>query len=304
MDSSAARTPRWFCPFLAGPRLAVVGLLLVSLVSSGCSRPPASGQGQQPVDRLGEIVTRGELRVGYLVWDPCVIRERPGAPLAGIYPDMFAEIAKALGVKLSWHETTLANFSAGLSAGQFDVFAGAVFVTIPRAAAVAYTDPVAFLGNSGVVASTGGLRPRAASDLNVSTVRIAVLQGQALEEFARRSFPNAQLVSIAGGDLTAPLAAVSAGRADIGFMNSATVDRYVAEHPELTAVFTGGDQLEILPLAWAVRPSDQTLVNFLNAAIAYLDSTGRTAEYQRRYGVQLLYRQRAPAPLPVAPAVR
>jgi len=121
-----------------------------------------------------------------------------------------------------------------------------VFITMPRAASVAFTKPIAFVGNSGVVRADGQLHPAQIQDLNHSTVRIAVLQGQAIDEYCRRYLrkPNSWYSL---GDLTAPLTAVTSNQADIGFMNSVTVAQYCASHPELKPVFTGSDQIELLP---------------------------------------------------------
>jgi polar amino acid transport system substrate-binding protein len=238
---------------------------------------------------IEEIKRRGEIRVGYLVWDPCVIKDLETAKLSGIYPDMVTEIAKALGVKVVWVETTLANFAAGLQAKQFDFSVGPTFITIPRALAVSFTHPIAYVGNSAVVKTDNNLRPESMAELNRNKIRIAVLQGQALEEYTRRNVPNAEILVLSGSDLTGPLLAVTAGKADIGFMNSVTVAKYTETHPEVTAVFTGPSQIEILPLAWAVRKDDTEMLAFLNAAITYFKSTRRLDEYQRKYAIQLLY---------------
>lgn len=269
--------------------LTTVAVLLV--VSVGCERQEGRGgaaKANSP-DRLAAIQSRGELRVGYLVWEPCIARGPSPETPTGLYADMVDEIAKALKVRVSWHETTLANFAAGLASDQFDIFVGAVFITMPRAASVAFTKPIAFVGNSGVVRADGQLHPARIEDLDSPTVRIAVLQGQAVDEYCRRYLPQAQLVVLAGGDLTAPLTAVSSNQADIGFMNSVTVAKYCASHPELRPVFTGADQIELLPLAWAVRHDDQRLLTFLNASLEYLRSTGRISESQKKYPIKLLY---------------
>jgi polar amino acid transport system substrate-binding protein len=202
---------------------------------------------------------------------------------------MINQIAKNLNVQVTWKETTLANFAAGLNTGQFDFSVAPTFVTIPRAASVKFTQPVAYVGNSGVVKSSGVLKPRRLEELNKSNIKIALLQGQALDEFCRRNLPQAQFVVLSGSDLTAPLVAVSSGQADIGFMNSVTVAKYVAEHPEVEAVFTGDEQVEILPLCWATTGNDSRLHDFLDASITYLKSTGRLAEYQKKQKIQLLY---------------
>lgn len=238
---------------------------------------------------LSQMAQRAEMRVGYLVWDPCVIRDTSSGEMSGIYVDMVNRIGETLKLRVTWHETTLANFAAGLETGQFDFCVGPTFVTIPRATAVTFTIPIAYVGNGGVVRAAGDFRPLSIRDLNRDGLRIAVLQGQAMEEYCRRYAPKATVSVIAGGDLTAPLAAVSARRADIGLMNVVTVQQYAREHPEVTPVLTGAQQVEILPLAWTTRRGDHETLEFLNAAIVYFRSTGRLAEYQAQYPIALLY---------------
>ncbi len=265
-------------------------ILIVVLLTASCQpRTEEQRSDGQSLDTLQEITRRGEMRVGYLPWNPTVIKDSRTGNLTGIYPDMVNEIAKALGVKVSWQETTLANFAAGLNTGQFDFSVGPTFVTIPRAAAVAFTVPVNYVGNSGVVRTDSSFRPQTIEDLKRPGLRIAVLQGQALEEYCRRNLPQADLLVISGGDLTAPLVAVSSNRADVGLMNSVTVASYAAEHPEVVPVLRGSSQVEVLPLSWAVRPQDTVLLSFLNASITYLKSSGRLEQYQAAYSIKLLY---------------
>lgn len=264
--------------------------LMLCIAMTGCNRQPAnSSQTGSGSSTLEKITQRGVMRVGYLVWNPCVIRDERSGELSGIYADMVAEVCRGLGVEVEWHETTLANFAAGLYASQYDLCVGPTFVTIPRAAAVSFTEPVAYVGNSGVVRADGDFRPRSIGELERPGLRIAVLQGQALEEYCRRHLPDAELLVIAGGDLTAPLVAVTAGRADIGLMNTVTVANYAHQHPEVSAVLMGDAQVEVLPLAWSVRHDADDLLDFLNSSITYLKSTGRLEEYQLKYEIQLLF---------------
>ncbi len=263
-------------------------LVGAALFISGCT-PNSTSSPTVTSSALDHIQSRGEMHVGYLVWEPTVVRDPRTGELSGIYPDMVVQIAKNLNVKVVWVETTLANFAAGLNTGQFDFCVGATFVTIPRAASVKFTQPVAYVGNSAVIKADGSLKPKRIEELNNPGVKIALLQGQALEEFCRRNLPQATLLALSGGDLTAPLTAVSSGQADIGFMNSVTVAKYVAKHPEVRAVFTGEQSVEILPLAWTTTGNDTRMCDFLNSSITYIKATGRLAEYQQKQPIELLY---------------
>src|SRR5438067_686205 len=86
----------------------------------GCRRTDTSNTSSTHASAIAEIVSRGEMRVGYLVWEPCVTRSPDTGKLGGIFPAMIEQIATNLNVKVVWKETTLANFAAGLNTGQFD----------------------------------------------------------------------------------------------------------------------------------------------------------------------------------------
>lgn len=274
-------------------------LLLLLLAFAACGGPaagppsgaaPAAGASTSGASTLERIQRSGKMRVGYLVAEPMIGRHPETKEIEGIFADMVRQIARTLNVEVEWVETNLASFAAGLQSDLFDFSVGPSFVTIPRAAAVTFTDPVAFVGNSAVVRADGPLvAPKSLQEFNKKGLRVAVLQGQALEEYSRRNLPEAEVIVISGGDLTAPLVAVSAGRADVGLMNSLTITQYTQQHPELRAVLMGADSVEILPLAWATRKGDVDLRDFLNASIAYLASTGRIYEYQKKQQLQLLY---------------
>ncbi len=273
-------------------------LLLVLLFTAACQGPPAAAPGAGPAapaagpGTLARIQKSGKMRVGYLIAEPMTVRGKDAqgpAAVNGIYADMVRQIARSLNVEVEWVETNLSSFAAGLQADLFDFSVGPSFVTIPRAAAVSFTTPIAYVGNSAVLRSDSPLHPTSLQDFNKKGMRVAVLQGQALEEYSRKNLPEAEVIVISGGDLTAPLVAVSAGRADVGLMNSLTITQYTREHPELRAVLMGADSVEILPLAWATRQGDDELRDFLNASIAYLGTTGRIFEYQQKQSLQLLY---------------
>lgn len=275
-------------------------LLLVLLLTAACQDPTAAPSGaaagapaapNAPAgSTLERIQKNGKMRVGYLVAEPMIRRNPDTREIEGIFADMVRQIAGTLNVEVEWVETNLASFAAGLQSDLFDFSVGPSFVTIPRAAAVTFTDPVAYVGNSAVVRADGPLTsPKSLQDFNKKGLRVAVLQGQALEEYSRKNLPEAEVIVISGGDLTAPLVAVSAGRADVGLMNSLTITQYTQQHPELRPVLMGAESVEILPLAWATRKVDVDLRDFLNAAISYLGSTGRIYEYQKKQQLQLLY---------------
>jgi ABC-type amino acid transport substrate-binding protein len=290
------------------PARAAFLLPLFLLLLAACQAPrdagPAAGADTSASagGTLERIRRSGKMRVGYLIAEPMMLHGKDGGEVQGIFADMVRQIAKSLNVEVEWVETNLTNFAAGLQSDLYDFCVGPSFVTIPRAAAVSFTEPIAYVGNSAVLRADSRLAANSLQDFNKKGLRVAVLQGQALEEYSRKNLPEAELIVVTGGDLTAPLVAVSAGRADVGLMNSLTITLYSREHPEVKAVLMGEESVEILPLAWSTRQGDVALRDFLNASISYLGTTGRIYEYQQKQQLQLLYGfpRLAPAPVPGA----
>ena len=273
-------------PLCQTARLVIPALCLAMLACQTQTIPTVN----QHTDSLQQIIDRGEMRVGYLVWAPCVVRDDSTGELSGIYPELIQELARDLDVNVAWNEINLQNFEDALQNGDIDFCAGPTFMTIPRAAAVAFTQPVTYVGNSGVVRTNDDFRPATIADLIASGRKVAVQKGQAMEEYFRQNHPEVDLLVIdSGGDLNGPLTAVAEGKADIGLANMVTVTNFAAEHPELTAVFTGSDQVEILPVAWSAPHDDDRLLRFLDSAITCFKSTGRLEQAQRRQSIQLLY---------------
>lgn len=276
--------------------LSLLPLLYLLPFLAACQAPRAAGpapgadaSAASAGGTLERIRRSGKMRVGYLIAEPMMVHGKDGGEVQGIFADMVRQIAKSLNVEVEWVETNLTNFAAGLQSDLYDFCVGPSFVTIPRAAAVSFTEPIAFVGNSAVLRADSPLEVTSLQDFNKKGLRVAVLQGQALEEYSRKNLPEAELIVVTGGDLTAPLVAVSAGRADVGLMNSLTITLYSRQHPEVKAVLMGEDSVEILPLAWSTRQGDVALRDFLNASISYLGTTGRIYEYQQKQQLQLLY---------------
>lgn len=236
---------------------------------------------------LESIQKNRVIKVGYVKFAPCADVNPKTGELEGIFIDATKEIADELKVKVEFKETTLANFSAALSAGEFDYSIGPTFITPNRALSVAFTKPILALGNSGLVKSENTQKFQNISSLAQPNLRIAVLQGQAMEQFIKVNFPKAKLIVISGSDLTAPLAAVEAGQADIGLTNSVTVQNYALSRPNTSIVFNEKNSLARLALAWVVPSDDLRLQSFLNSSIDWLVQSGKLERIEAKYKVRL-----------------
>lgn len=175
------------------------------------------GAAFQPVKArtLDQIISSGELRIGYIVVPPNAIKDPATGNLSGFDVDAIREVAKQMGLKATFTETDWGTFAAGLQADQFDISIAPTFATIKRSMAVLFLRPLIFAGNGALVKSDDN-RYKTLADMNNPETSIAVLQGGQAEDFVRRNMPKAHLISLASTDLTAGMIEVVAGRADVG----------------------------------------------------------------------------------------
>jgi polar amino acid transport system substrate-binding protein len=240
------------------------------------------------VDTLTKIRQSKKLQVGYFLFEPTIMVDPKTGKLTGVFVDLVGAIAKALDAEVVYNKVDLASFSAGLQSGQYDVSIGATFATPQRATAVLFTRPLFFAGYTGVAKKGGAAQFVKWQDLDRQGLRVAVKQGSAIDDFVRDNFKRAEVVRLSGSDLTLPLAAVSAGQADVGLMNQVTVLTYLRQHPELEEVLA---RSAIAPtyFSWAVRPDDVRWLEYLNTCIEYYQNTGDMYLWESRYGIPLMH---------------
>lgn len=239
-----------------------------------CTRPAPA------MNTLDAIQKRGELRAGYHVEPPSIIKDASTGKLHGAFVSAVETIAAALHVKATFVEVDLADFATSLQRRECDVSLGPTFKTIARAQSVAFTTSLYFLGYDAVVKKGTETKYPDDAALNNRMVRVAVRTGSPIDQYVREHYPQSQIVATSGSDLTLPLQAVSAGRADVGFMNEHTVEAYVASHPDVVTIFADNPR-QMGGMAWAVHREDQELLNFLNTSIEYLITSGQMAAWER-----------------------
>ena len=231
---------------------------------------------------LQDIVSRGEMKIGYIPAPPGTIKDANTGELSGFYVDGIREIAAMMKVKPVFVETTWGTFVAGLQSGQFDMAIAGTFATVQRAMVVSFTKPIFYLGY-GAVVRVNDTRYKTLDDMNTPETRIAVVQGGSAEDFARRNMPKAQIITLATGNLTAGFVEVVAGRADVSLEDAFTINAFVAKQPTVKNLFAD-NAYNFTPVAWTVRRGNADLLAVLNTGIDILISTGRWDELARPFG--------------------
>jgi len=237
-------------------------------------------------DTLSKVMSEKKLTVGYIPYDDLTHRDLESGKIVGFFPDVIEAIAKEAGIppeNITYVATDWANFAVGLKAHKYDLSIAGTFKTIPRATAAAFTQPIFYLGNS-AVARKGDERFAHITDvmqLDQPGITVAVVSGEQSYDFAKARFTKATLKVIKSADLTSALMEVTSQRADVALSDHYVVKSFVAKNPNVVDVFAA-KPWNIQPIAWAVRADDQTFLNFLNASLDYLQSTGKLAEIMHK----------------------
>lgn len=254
----------------------VIAVIAAAIAIWAATKPGATNQ-----STTDSVFSAKKLTICYTTWPPSVTKDPNTSELSGFLIDAVKTITEDADLKLSYVESSWGGFSADVNSGRCDAGIAGYYPLINRSTAVAFTRPFYYAGNNGVVRA-GETRFQKISDLNQPGVKIAVLQGEYADIFAKKFLPKAELVVLEQtADNTAPLVAVSSGQADVGLIVDDVVKEYAKSHPEIKTLFA--EPYSVTPIAWATRPTDQELLNFFNNALNYLEATGELDALAQKY---------------------
>lgn len=203
-------------------RLVVIAILLC--LAGMAAYALWSPQVRPQQDALQRAIADGVLRIGYANEAPFAFLDPATGQVTGEAVEVARTIAGRLGIPRV--DGVLTEFGAlipGLQAGRFDVIAAGMYITPPRAAQVAFTDPTYVVGE-GFLVRTGN--PHAlhsyADVVAKPAVRLGVVAGTVEHGYARAlGVPDDRIVVFP--DNPSGVAGVAAGRADALALTSLTV---------------------------------------------------------------------------------
>ena len=225
--------------------------------------------GAASADLIKEIQDRGTFKVGMAESPPWQSPNPSSGEYEGFNVDLAKRAADLMGVKLEVVPATWSTLIPGLSAKQYDVVFANLFATPKRALVVNFTEPYSTYGFHIVV--NAGSKVQSLDDLNSGDVTFVGMSGTVEESYPKELYPNANVKGIATNDIAAWIGEVAAGQADAAFLDPGTFRILKTKNPAL------GDKLRMLNdednlvkpvgLAYAVRPEDGHMLQFLNTFI-------------------------------------
>lgn len=260
----------------------ILGIAIIAIILAITSNFGNNTVVYEKGSTFDKILHEDKMEVCYISWPPSIIKDPNTGEISGFMIDIINEISKDSDIKIEYIESTWGGFPADLKTGRCDAVIAGIYPTIKRSTSISFTEPFFFAGNGGVI-KKGDTRFKDENDLNKKNIKIAVIQGEFGQIYAKKNFPNAQLIVLEqSSDNTAPLVAVTSEQADVGLIMSDVTSEYVKIHPEVDLLFDG-KPYTTTPISWAVRKKDQQLLNFLNNGITYLKATGFLDASTKKY---------------------
>lgn len=232
---------------------------------------PAPALAAPDTDTLQEIVKRGELRVAVQTQGaPFSFIDKHGAR-TGSSVEFAKLMAEEMGVKIVFLDYDWDGLIPALLSGKADILAADMTANLKRSLRISFSEPWYHTG--GVIFKKYGAPMKSVADCNKSNITAGALIGSTTVTNAQQFLPKANLKQYKGSG-TLIVKAVMAGHVDIGLLDESTLVAEMAAIPPKSIEVIPG-LLSKEPLAFAVRPEDQHLLQWINLFWDWVRADGR-----------------------------
>lgn len=226
-------------------------------------------------DSLKRVIDQKTLTVGVAINPPWILKKAAGK-FAGYDVDLTNALASDLGVELKLVEVPWNDLKARLLKGDFDLIAAGYANTPERAREVVFSNPTG-AADIRMVASIASLGKRPGKALTAPGYKIAVLSNSTDEAAAKEAFPKAEILSF--NNTTDVFAALIGGSAQAMVATSPT-PQMAARLYDAKFKLVGSPLLRT-PEAFALRPDDVRLIQYVNNWIGARTADGTIAGVRR-----------------------
>jgi cyclohexadienyl dehydratase len=233
---------------------------------------------------LNKILSSGELKVGTTGdWDPMTMKDPATNKYVGFDIDVMRELAKDMGVKVTFVPTEWKTIVAGITSGRYDI-STSVTKTPKRAEVAGFTDTYYKYGTVPVVLKKNLKKYPTWKSLNNKKVTIATTLGTSQEEKAKEFFPKSKLQSVEAP--ARDFQEVLAGRADGNITSSTEANKLVIKYPQLAIVPDGEKNPAFL--AMMVGKKDKIWNDYVNEWIKTKKTSGFFESLLTKYNLKSL----------------
>jgi len=220
---------------------------------------------------LEEIVKRGELRVAVQTQGPPFSFIDKNGERTGSSVEFCKLMAEEMGVKITFLDFDWDGLIPALLTKKADILAADMTPKLKRALKVSFTQP--FFTTGQILYVKADSPYNAVEELNKPEITVAGLLGSSYTDTAKRVLPNATLKEFKGGGNVA-MTAVLNGNADCSIVDESSYYAMSANYPKGSFKMFP-QKLSYDPLAFAVRPDDRHLLEWINLFFDWIKADGR-----------------------------
>jgi len=234
--------------------------------------------------KLNQILSSGKLKVGTTGdWDPMTIKDPATNEYKGFDIDVMKELAKDMGVEVTFVPTEWKTIVSGITAERYDI-STSVTKTPKRAEVAGFTSSYYKYGTVPLVLKKNLKKFSTWDSLNNKKVTIATTLGTSQEEKAKEFFPKSKLKSVESP--ARDFQEVLAGRADGNITSSTEANKLIITYPQLAIVPDGEKNPAFL--AMMVNKNDQVWKDYVNNWIEEKKAIGFFDDLLAKYNLKSL----------------
>lgn len=255
---------------------AVAGLLLCLVPWSGSA---AAGE------VLERIASTGALRV--CIWPDyygITFRDPRTGRLTGVDAELSAELARELGVRLQYVDSSFPRLIPDLLESRCDVAMFAVGILPQRQKQLRFTQPYLSSDIYGVTTKSNQA-VQSWADIDQPGVQVAVQRGTFMEPVMRETLKHAQIVSIEPPQTREK--ELMAGRVDV-FMTDYPYSRRLLDSSDWARLIAPPKPFHVLPYGYAASPADAQWLARLDQFVSDIRRDGRLARAARNHGLSAI----------------
>ncbi len=233
---------------------------------------------------LATVLNRGEIRVGYVIYPPGMIKDANTGKLSGIFHDALEEAGKNLGLKINWvEEVGWGTMIEGIKTGRYDMIGSAVWPTATRSKIVDFTIPLNY-GVVGVYVRSDDNRFANLKSINSDSVTIVTIDGEISSFIAKETFPQAKVVSLPQDtQISSVLLSIITRKADVAFVEPAVGEEFLAKNPNTIKNIAKENPIRSYGNTWVVSKNEDGFKQMLNVAIEELRNNGTIDQLIEKY---------------------
>ncbi len=240
----------------------ILPLLLTVMWSAAHSQPPET--------EMARVSRTKVLRVGAVAGAIPYFKKNPDtSKWEGFGPDFAESLAKKLGAKVEYVETTWGNSILDLQSNKIDVMFG-LAPTLAREKVIDFSDPL--FGNTYTTVCRKGVPFKTWAQLDSPSSHIVVDVGSSHDIIATKHLPNADVVRLENSG--AATLALQAGRADCQILVVLLAQPLLAKRPDVGTMYIPTPPLSAPVSIGLHKEDDHSFQNAVDAWVAEIRAKG------------------------------